>query len=125
MLDTPRTCILTGEDGENPDDCTTHEHEPEPRIVMPDGSAALFVNVWGVSRVYGGPEEGGWWYDTGECIKTVVCTSRDEADRVRNEQREEFPMTSRRYSMIGGDDWDVTIDDEPGKFFPEERPHYE
>jgi hypothetical protein len=28
---TPETCILTGADGENPDDCTTHEHE-EPRI---------------------------------------------------------------------------------------------
>lgn len=23
----PDTCILTGEAGENPDDCTTHEHE--------------------------------------------------------------------------------------------------
>jgi hypothetical protein len=22
-----RVCIITGEDGENPDDCTTHEHE--------------------------------------------------------------------------------------------------
>lgn len=22
----PRTCILTGAEGENPDDCTTHEH---------------------------------------------------------------------------------------------------
>lgn len=23
----PPTCVLTGADGENPDDCTTHEHE--------------------------------------------------------------------------------------------------
>ena len=23
----PAICILTGEEGENPDDCTTHEHE--------------------------------------------------------------------------------------------------
>ena len=23
----PGTCVLTGEDGENPDDCTTHEHD--------------------------------------------------------------------------------------------------
>lgn len=27
--DSPRVCILTGEDGENADDCTTHEHEDE------------------------------------------------------------------------------------------------
>jgi hypothetical protein len=25
--DSPPTCILTGADGENPDDCTTHDHE--------------------------------------------------------------------------------------------------
>ncbi len=25
----PQTCILTGAPGENPDDCTTHDHEEE------------------------------------------------------------------------------------------------
>lgn len=25
----PPTCVLTGQDGENPDDCTTHEHEED------------------------------------------------------------------------------------------------
>lgn len=30
-----RTCILTGAPGENPDDCTTHEHESKPvRLVV-------------------------------------------------------------------------------------------
>lgn len=30
MTDTlPPTCILTGADGENPDDCTTHDHEDD------------------------------------------------------------------------------------------------
>lgn len=24
----PPPCVLTGADGENPDDCTTHDHEP-------------------------------------------------------------------------------------------------
>jgi hypothetical protein len=27
MSDHPRTCILTGDEGENADDCTTHAHE--------------------------------------------------------------------------------------------------
>lgn len=29
----PRTCILTGEPGENPDDCTTHSHEMRIYVV--------------------------------------------------------------------------------------------
>lgn len=35
--DHPPTCILTGADGENPDDCTTHEHEdavPVPQEIQ-------------------------------------------------------------------------------------------
>lgn len=28
----PRTCILTGEPGENPDDCTTHDHEQDRNL---------------------------------------------------------------------------------------------
>lgn len=32
MTDTP-TCILTGEPGENEDDCTTHDHEVRDYIV--------------------------------------------------------------------------------------------
>lgn len=36
-----------------------------------------FVNVYRVQRAYGGPEQGGWWYNRGTClssIKTAVCS---------------------------------------------------
>ena len=36
----------------------------------------IFVNVHRVQRAFGGPEEGGWWYDRGnylESIETAVC----------------------------------------------------
>ena len=29
----------------------------------------FYVNEYEVDRKYGGPEEGGWWYDTGKFIK--------------------------------------------------------
>lgn len=29
LLSTPRVCILTGAPGEDPDDCTTHDHEED------------------------------------------------------------------------------------------------
>ena len=37
----------------------------------------IFINVHRVQRAYGGPEEGGWWYNRGTCLsstKTSVCT---------------------------------------------------
>ena len=33
--DDPPTCILTGAPGEDPDDCTTHDHEPPESAPMP------------------------------------------------------------------------------------------
>lgn len=31
----------------------------------------LYVNAYLVTRQYGGPEEGGWWYDTGTPLASV------------------------------------------------------
>lgn len=37
----PRTCILTGAEGENPDDCTTHDHEE----TFPPVDTGLYVDA--------------------------------------------------------------------------------
>ena len=39
----PRTCILTGAEGENPEDCTTHDHEP-PAATEPTKTFAVWVH---------------------------------------------------------------------------------
>jgi hypothetical protein len=31
----------------------------------------LYVNVYLVTRHYGGPQEGGWWYDAGEPLASI------------------------------------------------------
>ena len=31
----------------------------------------VFINVYEVSRQYGGPEEGGWWYDHFACVGSI------------------------------------------------------
>lgn len=85
-----------------------------------------FVTVYEMDRIYGGPEEGGWWYDAGT---VVLCRQvpADQAEAVRDSLREEYPHTGKRYSVIypGYGDYDVLIDDEPGKDFPLYTPHYE
>lgn len=38
-----------------------------------------YVNAYRVARFYGGPEEGGWWYDGGEPLASIPI----EAERVK------------------------------------------
>lgn len=40
----------------------------------------LYVNIYAVSRAYGGPEEGGWWFDTGEPVGSIPV-EMTEAER--------------------------------------------
>ena len=94
------------------------------RTVDANGRHIYFVNVYEIDRICGGSEEGGWWYDSGECVHTVTCSSED-LDRVLDALREKFPRTRKRYSVLGGEDYDVIVEKEVGTFFPKEIPHYE
>jgi len=85
----------------------------------------LYVNVYDITRVYGGPEEGGWWYDMGELIESHEASSDEEAREVQARLLEDFPNTGKRYSVLGGDDYDVKIQDHPGEDFPQYIPRYE
>lgn len=42
----------------------------------------LYVNVYAVTRYYGGSEEGGWWYDVGEPLASVPVEGKDGEDEV-------------------------------------------
>lgn len=35
----------------------------------------LYLNAYEVCRAYGGPEEGGWWYDAGEPLASIPIRS--------------------------------------------------
>lgn len=38
----------------------------------------LYVNVHAVTRHYGGPEEGGWWYDAGQPLASVPVEAEEK-----------------------------------------------
>lgn len=88
-------------------------------------TTTLYVNVYDVIRNYGGPEEGGWWYDSGEPIESHPVTSMEEAEALRAELENDFPRTGKRYSVLGGFDYDIFIEDHPAEEWPAYRPHYE
>lgn len=90
------------------------------------------VAVYMTDRAYGGPEEGGWWFDYGEHVRTVRTfpnAARADAyakrmnnvlDRTLNKGRREISsvLSEGRYSA------EVHQGLAP-QFYPETRPHYE
>jgi hypothetical protein len=82
-------------------------------------------------RAYGGPEEGGWWYDTGTFVR-VVGLYFDEAAAIRAQQRanrlldrlqrHRTPVSSVNYT--GGRHRAFVFTGLPPASFPEVRPSY-
>jgi hypothetical protein len=84
-----------------------------------------WVNVYSVNRLYGGPEEGGWWYDTGEIVLSKQFDDDDSAQDYAESLEKQFPNTGKRYSVLGGEDYNIWVEDSPGQDYPTERPRYE
>lgn len=87
----------------------------------------LWVNVYKVTRNYGGPEEGGWWYNEGEPVHTESCESMEEAEAMEKKLAKLYADQKHGniYSVHGGVDIQVLVEDHEGKPWPEVQPHYE
>jgi len=68
-------------------DDTYPGHEPSTLYII--CTPALYVNVYIMDRAYGGPEEGGWYYDTWEIVpeESVIGTSEEDAERLLEEKQ--------------------------------------
>jgi hypothetical protein len=94
--------------------------------VTSDGTQQWFVGVYAVGRAYGGPEEGGWWFDTGELVQQTAVSSLAEAEELRASLVERFHNTGKASGVLGGDDYRIAVDIRPHPAeFPESVPHYE
>lgn len=93
------------------------------------------VAVYDAALGYGGPEEGGWWFDTGSLVR--VCKTFSNQERAYAYSRRlnaklnnrEWGPNQGRYekSSCASDGWyqaEVHEDFAP-KGYPERRPHYE
>lgn len=78
------------------------------------------VAVYLKGRSYGGPEEGGWWYDTGERYDMTIRCFEDG----------DFPQVQAYVDMMkhrwAGPEWAVIVYTEelPPASFPESTPRY-
>lgn len=90
------------------------------------------VAVYMTDRSYGGPEEGGWWYDTGNLVRTVKTFRNEQSainycrrfnetlDKTLNRGRREISsvLSTGRYAA---EIWDNYAP----RYYPERRPYYE
>ena len=139
---------------------------PPEDYIMPGSETFLYVNAYEVSRHYGGPEEGGWWYNNYSPLASIpviatvveghdnICYNCARArENVIDGNKPEFCKWSYHlvakdnaqvemfkahlencygdmregsiYSVLGGTDINICVEDHPAKQSPETRPRYE
>lgn len=95
------------------------------RMTFVDNDGTEYVNVYEVDRVCGGPEEGGWYFDTGQIIESRHVMTHDVNRTIADLERE-YPKTGDSNSVIyRGGDYRIYVEDNPGADYPEYPPHYE
>ena len=100
---------------------------------------AISVAIFEIDRAYGGPEEGGWYFNTGVPSEEFAVHTKffpedatEEIEAYTNHLREfvnEINKTENRRHpssvLSEGDYLSVEISEGYPKAYPETRPHYE
>lgn len=89
-----------------------------------------WLNVYVLERLYGGPEEGGWWYDAGVPVLSLEVTDvvGGQLTLLMEALEEKFQDERKRLSVLyptDGYDYSVVIESEQAAFWPAEQPRYE
>lgn len=88
-----------------------------------------YLNAYNVNRLYGGPQEGGWWFDAGDPVASVPLREEDAVTELEWDAylRAKVGWTSQhdRYSVLGHDEFEIRHEDIFARPFPEEPPRYE
>lgn len=90
----------------------------------------LWVTAYAIYQNYGGPEEGGWWYDSGEALASIPCRTDAEVneaiERLASLYKEQYEAEHNRTDSRGdGADLCICVEAAQGKHWPDVRPHYE
>lgn len=90
-----------------------------------------YVNLYLTNRAYGGREEGGWWYDTGEPVRSFAFYTRTKAMRCLAmvnriaECRNKLERRRPPHSVLCDGWYAARIEHIPATAYPMTRPHYE
>ena len=86
----------------------------------------VFVNAYTVRLNYGGPEEGGWYYNNYVCLESVPVKNK-YSDLMVTELEKQYAHEKFGdiYSAHGGQDIVVYIEEKPKMMETSRRPQYE
>lgn len=84
------------------------------------GEEPTVITIHLIDQWYGGPEEGGWWYDVGYPVQNICIFSKEQA----------IKELLRIHNVYEGEEYeeetyDINLSDKYGKYYPDRRPHYE
>lgn len=75
-----------------------------------------YVNLYQTTQCYGGPEEGGWYYEEGVYHSCMgAYSSQEEAQK----------KADRLRSWNWSRDFAAMVQEHPGENYPQYQPHYE
>jgi hypothetical protein len=93
---------------------------------------AYVIGFYELGLEYGGPEEGGWYYETGDLVRTfAVVQDREEAHakcRRANDLLQHIQRNKRAVSSVlyrGGRYGACLYEDKLPEHYPTTRPRYE
>jgi plasmid replication initiation protein len=90
------------------------------------------IAFYELDRAYGGPEEGGWWFTTGQLVRVFrTAKTEDRAYEIARRanslldvlQKGKRPIDSMAYG--GGRHGAIVFRKTAPEYFPKSRPHYE
>jgi len=129
-LDIPEDQVIAAmQQLEDAGEITVHENDGIHAYIVSrpwkEGETA-WVNVYETTRHYGGPEEGGWWYNWNSLEEAVPVGSQEEAETVKRELEEKFGEGQGDISsVLGGHEIAVYIESEKGQSESTEEPRYD
>lgn len=87
-------------------------------------STTYLVAFYEIDRAYGGSEEGGWWYNTGQLVRVFKTTkNRNEAVRIANRANDLLKLIQRKDYRNGTYQAEI-CENKADSYYPTERPYY-
>lgn len=90
-------------------------------LMVPPSS---WLGVYRVERLYGGPEEGGWYWDCWFHLFSVPCWDDEDEQRARIERHVDDPDHDLA-SVLSEGALRLLVESEPAEHATKEKPHYE
>jgi hypothetical protein len=86
----------------------------------------VYVNVYLITRHFGGYEEGGWYWNKAVCVETVPCKNK-YSDEIQEDLKKEYEHANdgNIYSVLGGTEVAVYIERAMKESESLEAPQYE